>query len=151
MNILQALLGEHAVFYAQFGYLEQILPTEQDLTVIRNLGGMLGEALASHASLENEILFALLEECLGPLPPVMVMRMEHDQIDGGLAAVAQAETAEQARSRLLDTIAAARVHFAKEEQVLFPLAANRLPPEELQRLGAAWAAARNVTLGGPLQ
>ena len=55
---------------------------------------------------------------------------------------------EQARDLLLDTIAIARDHFAKEEQVLFPMAANALPPEELQALGAEWAAARGVTLGG---
>ena len=41
---------------------------------------------------------------------------------------------------------AARSHFQKEEQVLFPMARRLLGDEELTRLGSAWAEARRVTI-----
>ncbi len=148
MNILHALLGEHGVFYAQFRFLEEALPEETDLAIIHRLGAMLDAALQSHATLENEGLFTRLEERMGVVPPVMVMRSEHDQIGENMTALTHTRDVDQARDLLLDTIAIARDHFAKEEQVLFPMAANMLPADELQALGAEWAAARGVALGG---
>lgn len=148
MDILQALLGEHGLFYAQFAFLETALTATEDVATLHQLGAMLDAALRTHAALENELLFTRLEERAGPIPPVVVMRMEHDQIERNLDLLLQTPEAAAARSLLLETIALAREHFAKEERVLFPMAANFLPPEEREALGEAWAVRRQVTLGG---
>ncbi len=45
-----------------------------------------------------------------------------------------------------EALSAARSHFQKEEQVLFPMAQRLLGDEALTRLGRAWAEARRVTI-----
>jgi hemerythrin-like domain-containing protein len=40
----------------------------------------------------------------------------------------------------------ARAHFAKEEQVLFPLAGQMLEAGKLAQLGAKWAERRKVSI-----
>ena len=144
MNILKALLGEHAVFYAQFSHLERTLPGMEEAGLIRAQGALLAAGLASHAALENELLFDLLEARQGQMGPVTVMRMEHQQIETQLQALAAEGAAAPARERLLDVLRQARDHFAKEEQVLFPMAANILTQAELRAAGARWAERRQV-------
>lgn len=56
MKVTDALLGEHAVFYAQFDYLEKTIPPAKDLALVKSQGAMLTAALASHAHLEDELL-----------------------------------------------------------------------------------------------
>jgi hemerythrin-like domain-containing protein len=46
----------------------------------------------------------------------------------------------------MHTITLARQHFAKEEQVLFPMAQQVLDDQELFELGAQWAKGRKVLL-----
>lgn len=149
MNILQALLGEHGAFYAQFTHLEQHLAEIQDLDTIHELGKMLAAALATHAGLENELLFTRIESQMGPIGPLMVMRMEHDQIESLLEELPRLDQVAAARQTLTQAIAIARQHFAKEEQVLFPMAAQNLPTADLEQLGAAWGERRKVTLALP--
>jgi|Deesub1362A_J573_1020465.scaffolds.fasta_scaffold04198_2 iron-sulfur cluster repair protein YtfE (RIC family) len=144
MNILKALLGEHGVFYAQFAHLEQSLPQAQEAGVVKAQGALLAAGLASHAALENEVLFAMLEARQGKMGPVTVMRMEHQEIEALLQGVQEAEGLERARDGLLEALRLAREHFAKEEQVLFPMAANMLSPSELREAGDRWAERRKV-------
>lgn len=147
MDILQALLGEHGIFYAQFAFLEAEVTDIEEVATLHQLSAMLGAALSTHAALENELLFARLEERVGTIPPIVVMRMEHDQIEHNLNLLPQTRERKEVRTLLLETIALAREHFAKEEQVLFPMAANLLPLEDREALGRAWAIRRQVTLG----
>ena len=144
MKITDALLGEHAVFYAQFTYLEDTLPQTEDLTVIKKHGSMLAAALASHAQLEEELLFQKLEPQIGPGGPLAVMRMEHNQIEEYLAQLPDQKTLEQTRAVMFETIHTAREHFAKEEQILYPLAVRILGTERLSELGEQWAGQRKV-------
>jgi len=144
MKITDALLGEHAVFYAQFSYLENSLPQLDDLAIIKKHGGMLGAALASHAHLEEELLFQKLEPHIGPGGPLAVMRMEHNQIENNLSQLPDQETLEQTRAVMFETIHTARGHFAKEEQILYPLAVRILGTERLSELGEQWAGQRKV-------
>ena len=144
MKITDALLGEHAVFYAQFTYLEDTLPQTEDLAVIIKHGSMLAAALASHAQLEEELLFQKLEPKIGPGGPLAVMRMEHHQIEEYLAQLPDQKTLEQTRAVMFETIHTAREHFAKEEQILYPLAVRILGTERLSELGEQWAGQRKV-------
>jgi iron-sulfur cluster repair protein YtfE (RIC family) len=147
MQILEALLGEHGTFYAQLEHLEQVVPRATILAQVQSPVAMFTAALATHARMEDELLFTTLEPYLGvQMGPLAVMRMEHDQIDNILARVAEARDLAQARSLVLQVMQVARDHFAKEEQVLFPMAKRALDGNTLTQLGGKWAERRNVAI-----
>ena len=147
MTLTDALLGEHGVFYAQFAHLERTLPEVEDLGQVQVQGAMLASALASHARLENELLFDALVPHIGAEGgPVAVMRAEHDQIEGGLSRLPGLADQEEARNLLLEVLRVARDHFAKEEQILYPMAQRALGREGLTQLGSQWAQSRAVTV-----
>jgi len=146
MRITEALLGEHGVFYAQFDHLEQAVPAAETLAQVQNQTALLAAGLGPHANLENDLLFAALEPHLGPMGPLAVMRMEHDEIEGTLARVQEVKDLAGAQHLALHAIQVARDHFAKEEQVLFPMAQQVLSAEALAQLGAQWAEQRQVRL-----
>ena len=163
MKITDALLGEHGVFYAQFQLMAKSIDGA-DLEVIKTLGAMLASALAPHAQIENDILFPAIEQIMGEGGPTHVMRIEHEQIEGklqeleelkgtheeiegALRRLPETQSADEARRLVRDVIQAAREHFAKEEHILFPMAAQMLDERTLARLGDDWAERRNVALG----
>ena len=101
---------------------------------------LLAAGLVSHARLEEELLFGPLQRYLDPQSgPLAVMKLEHEQIEALLEQIQSVEDAEQARSLATRLHAIAREHFAKEEQILFPMAENLVGEDELLRLGAEWA------------
>jgi len=73
---------------------------------------------------------------------VAVMREEHLDIEASLARALETGDVDEARDLLLHVIDVARPHFAKEEDVLFPLAERALAEETLLRLGERWAERR---------
>jgi len=81
MILTEALLGEHAVFYAQFDHLVQTVPGVGDLTIIQAQTALIASALATHAQLEEDLLFKALDPHLGEMGPLAVMRMEHQEIE----------------------------------------------------------------------
>jgi hemerythrin-like domain-containing protein len=114
---------------------------------VREQAGLLAAALAPHARLENDLLFAPVEEVAPErAAPITVMREEHDQIEGMLAEIGQGAEPRRAVELLGEAIALAREHFEKEESVAFPLAEETLGADRLRELGAAWAAERSVLL-----
>ncbi|QLQ06698.1 MAG: hemerythrin domain-containing protein [Anaerolineae bacterium] len=74
------------------------------------------------------------------------MRMEHDQIEGLLDRIPAAADLRQAQSLLQQTLQVSRVHFSKEEQILFPLAEQVLDEDRLAELAVQWADRRRVTI-----
>jgi len=147
MKITDAFLGEHGVFYAQFDHLEALLASSPDGVCVQEQAGLLAAALAPHAQLENDLLFAAVEQAAPErAAPIAVMREEHDQIEGMMAEIAQGVAPRRAVELLGEAIALAREHFEKEESVAFPLAEETLGAERLRELGAAWAAQRSVLL-----
>jgi iron-sulfur cluster repair protein YtfE (RIC family) len=142
VNITDAFLGEHAMLYTQFEHIEEAAPVAGTLTVVQSLAASLTATLAGHAYLEDELLFS----ALGPIGPVAVMRMEHDQIEGLLDQISVTQDLRQAQGLLQQALQVARSHFAKEEQVLFPLAEQMLDQSVLVDLAAQWAERRGVTL-----
>ena len=146
MKLTDALRGEHGVFYAQFDYLEQAIPAAEDLASLKALTAMLASALATHAKLEEELLFQALDPYVGELGPLAVMRAEHEQVEGGLSEIPGLTDLAEAQQRLLYVVEIARQHFAKEEQILFNLAPESLGDEMLGDLGAEWAKRRGVMI-----
>lgn len=162
MKITDALKGEHGVFYAQFQFIENAL-ADANLSTLQFLGAMLAAALEPHAQIEDESLFPAVEAQIGEAGPTQVMRMEHaeiesklgqlaelkgmhNNIEGALAKLPKLDDAQQARHLLKDTLFLAREHFAKEEQVLFPMADQMLDAQTQDLLGMDWAERRGVVL-----
>ncbi len=165
MKITDALKGEHGVFYAQFELLEEVI-APATLPVLKAQGAVLAARLAPHAQIENELLFPALEEQLGTHGPTAAFRAEHDaidsaferlqqlrelnrdhaQIDADLARLPQTPSLAEARDLIDEVVHAAREHFAKEEQMLFPMAEQVLSERTLEELGAEWARRRSVVL-----
>jgi hemerythrin-like domain-containing protein len=143
MNLIDALLGEHAVLYALFEDLEDRVDSAS-LDEVRAACGPVTAGLLSHAHLEDELLFPALERALGEAGPLVVMRSEHQEIDRLLARAAVAAERATACGDIWAALELARDHFAKEEAVLFPMARDALDEAELGRLGAQWARLRSV-------
>ncbi|MFV1859340.1 MAG: hemerythrin domain-containing protein [Anaerolineales bacterium] len=146
MNLTDALRGEHGVFYAQFTHLEQTVPSVEELAVLKSQAAMLAAALATHAQLEEELLFRALDPHLGEGGPLSMMRAEHEEIEQALAQIPGLVDLAETQRRVLHVVEFARQHFAKEEQVLFRLAAQSLGDEMLRDLGAKWAERRGVMI-----
>jgi iron-sulfur cluster repair protein YtfE (RIC family) len=146
MKITDAFLGEHAVFYAQLDHLDGSIPGANSLAQVKSQGAMLAAALVGHAHLEEELLFTALERHIGPMGPLAVMRMEHDEIESALARLPKIQNLAEAQSLLLHAIQVARDHFAKEEQVLYPIAEQVLDTDTRTRLGRQWAERREVVI-----
>lgn len=144
MKITDAFLAEHAMLYAQFDYLQQATPAAANLAVVHSQAATMTATLASHAHLEDELLFTALDAQMGPMGPVAVMRMEHDQIEALLEQVLAAQDLAAAQRLMQQTLQLARIHFAKEEQVLFPMAQQVLDERTLTQLAGQWAQRRGV-------
>lgn len=150
MKITDALCGEHAVLYSMFDYLEQLL--KDNPPAAPALSAMVSAAVVSHAHLEDELLFTALEPYLGGMGPLQMMRLEHSEIEHLLEVLLpQAKDAGHAARLMLQAIKTARLHFNKEEQVLFVMAQHTLGADELARLGQRWAGQRGVILSGDLE
>jgi regulator of cell morphogenesis and NO signaling len=148
MKITDAMCGEHGPLYALLRHCEESAPRWEHADLI--LGARcLEAALLSHAEVEDALLFAAVETRMPPQGPVAVMRAEHDEIDRALHELRTSADEATARRLLLHAAATARDHFAKEEQVLFPLAEQLLGAGELERLGAIWAERRGVAIVRP--
>ncbi len=146
MKLTDALRGEHGVFYAQFAHLEQAVPAVDDLAVLKSQAEMLASALATHAKLEEELLFRALDPHIGEMGPLAMMRAEHEQIEEALAQIPGFADLAETQQQLLRVVEVARQHFAKEEQILFKLSSESLGDEMLRDLGGKWAERRGVMI-----
>ena len=136
IKITDALVGEHGPLYAQLDRLA--LVTEGSVDAIRSCSELLAAGLASHAQLEDTLLFAALEQRTGRDSLLEGMYEDHEQVDALLTELAGVDDAGQARSLATRLVALARNHFAKEEKAVFPLAEQVLGEDELVRLGEEW-------------
>ncbi len=141
ITITEALLGEHGVIYPQLAHLEQV--AFDSPAGVRVQAALLAAGLATHAQTEDDLLFVPLEEHLGPNGgPLAVMRMEHEQVEGTLAELQQIDDVGEAKALAARLASIAREHFAKEEQVLFPMAQQVLGEDRLHQLGEEWVRRR---------
>lgn len=146
MRVTDALLGEHAVFYALFDQVEAVASSAGAVTQVEAATAVLSVVVGSHAALEDELLFAALESRIGKEGPLLVMRAEHEEMERALEKIEDARDLEQAAGYIHEALRVARDHFRKEEKVLFPMAEQMLDEPTLVRLGEIWADARHVTV-----
>lgn len=147
MKITDALLGEHGAFYAQFDRLEETIPHTTSVGEVREQAALLAAALVSHAQLEDTLLFERMRAAGGDEGLLSTMEAEHTEIAGLLTRAQGSQDVSVAREELLEAVTLARDHFAKEEQIAFPLAESLLGAAGLTALGARWSARREVFLG----
>jgi hemerythrin-like domain-containing protein len=102
------------------------------------------QELDPHSEREERVLFRMMEQYMGiGTGPVAVMEYEHDQAKGYIEAYMEAaekceNLTEQEMAYNAGLIKNAYYilteHFAKEENVLFPMAENLLSKEEKEEL-----------------
>jgi hemerythrin-like domain-containing protein len=147
VKLTDALIGEHGAFYTLFDGIEEIATRESAVAIILGTTAVLQAMVESHAALEDELLFTALEPHLGKHDgPLAIMRAEHEEMKRLVLQIEEAIDCDEAILLVKEALSAARRHFQKEEQVLFPMARSLLGDEELTRLGSAWAEARRVTI-----
>ena len=147
MKLTDALIGEHGAFYTLFDEIEEIATRESATAIILGATAVLEAMVDAHATLEDELLFVALEPHLGKHDgPLAIMRAEHEELERLLSQIEDAVDGDEAILLVEEALSAARRHFQKEEQVLFPMAQRLLGDKELIRLGSAWAEARRVTI-----
>lgn len=140
-TITDALLGEHGVIYALLEHLTSRPFASAEEARIQ--AAELAAGLATHARIEDDLLFVALEAELGPNGgPLAVMRAEHAEVEATLERLTQVEDVQEAEALAGRLVTVAREHFEKEEQVLFPMAEQLLGEEALRSLGEQWAAQR---------
>lgn len=154
-DIVDGLLGEHAVFYHLFDVIETRLDgaagggpgpdpdADPGPEGVRALGEVLAALLKRHAQLEEELLFERVEQALGGRAPLDPLRNQHDDIETTLGA-ALARSGEETAWMLREAIAVCMDHFMQEETQVFPIARDVLDEAALREIGAAWAKAREV-------
>jgi hemerythrin-like domain-containing protein len=142
MKITDAFMGEHAVLYAQLDHLDKAVPATRTAAEVKALAAMLEAALASHAKLEDELLFDGLQPGLAQMGKLEKVQHEHDGICQGLIQVRVARTRAEAQQRLLAVVQMAREEFELEERVLFRIAEDTMRAETLEKLGKSWARKR---------
>lgn len=147
--LLDALRGEHAVLRLLLtGVSRQI--HEHKGRDLQAAFALLEDSLASHARIEDELLFdRLLTTHLGIASALEAMCEDHRAIRRELGAL-KGLPASAFRERYGRFSEQVFEHFAIEERVLFPLAATHVAAEELTRFGEEWARLRGVDLAsGP--
>jgi len=148
VKITDALLGEHGAFYAQFDRLEETLPHTDSAAEIREQAALLAAALVTHARLEDTLLFDRMRTAGADAGLLDAMEEEHTSIAGLLTRAQGSQNAATAREDLLEAVAQARDHFAKEERFAFPLAESTLGANALAELGGSWSERRDVFIAG---
>lgn len=151
MKITECLNTEHGVFLRQLGVLERLLDEKAPAEAIRAATLTIASAVELHRDVEESLLYTAIRRVFGEdFPPLRVMEAEHREIERcfrGIDARA-AETPDLARA----FIGVLRQHIAKEIQVLFPMAEERLEPGELERLACRcveqYHTVAGVTLAG---
>lgn len=145
-DIVDALLGEHALFYQLFDEIEERIDDVDDVDRLQGWVAVLGSLLERHAEIEDELLFAPLEEQMHGRDPLGPLRNQHRDIEGTVQAMRSVDDSDRLRRRIHALISVARDHFLQEEQQIFPVARDLLDHRARATAGEGWAAARGVDL-----
>lgn len=146
MKITECLGIEHRIFLRQVDRLEETLHQGDAQEQCKAMVRLLAEVLDEHAQIEDDLLFPELEPHLGrQAGPLAVMDMEHREIRRLLSEMA--DPAGDTDYLVAQFIGIVRDHFAKEDQVLFPLAEQVIERSRLEELGHSCPHVQPLTRG----
>lgn len=139
---------DHRDCDARWADVEELLDTE-DIEAARPAWRRYLAGMQRHIAMEEEVLFPAFEEASGIFDagPTAVMRLEHEQIRTLLGEIDETiESGDYERAlEVGDTLLMlTQAHSAKEEEVLYPVAANLLSgnwkelSERLAKYATAW-------------
>lgn len=146
MNLIDALIGEHAVLYSLFDHVEETLTDMSSLDEVKRATVVLGAVIDSHSEVEEEFLLKHLDRYMTPMGSLEVVRSEHDELAAITAAIAESTDKDAAIAKLSQALQLCRHHFSKEEHVLFPIIRRSFDESTLIELGEEWAEKRVVIL-----
>ncbi len=135
MKVTECLNTEHGVFLTQLSVLERLLSDSAGPAELAAATRTLAQAVENHRRAEESVFYPALRRVFGDdFPPLAVMEEEHREIERCIQGVLRGgpETARYARG----FVEVLRGHIAKEIEVLFPMAEQRIPADELERLAA---------------
>ncbi|HEY5912887.1 MAG TPA: hemerythrin domain-containing protein [Verrucomicrobiae bacterium] len=138
MKITEALLAEHMVFHNMFDHIEATAAKLKSLGEVKAVAAVMEEMLKAHSDTEDELFLGPLEHCFEQIGQRDAFIEEHQEMDGNLQLVQQANRLKEAQQLLLAAVAHSRRHFDREERVVFPLAESVLKAQTLDDLGKAW-------------
>lgn len=144
MKITDALLGEHAMLYALFNEIERQFSKDRSIQELQILVDVLENQLGTHSEIEDNHLFPALMTTLGAPDSLVVMTTEHEEIGKCLAAAKNETDIDRLKSQIYELINLAKIHFQKEELVLFAVVQETLNEEQQLALGSVWGIERGV-------
>ena len=129
--------------------LAERLDSTDDAEELRDLYRQIVDALRAHESIENQILFPAYREMIaaeGGTSTLDERLGEHDEMNSLLAEMSELESdcfafIKRGSALLLEI----EGHFAREEESVFAPMRDRIPAEELLRLGEQAMTVKNAT------
>ncbi len=145
MDIVTALLGEHAALYALFDY-ARTQSAVWSACEIHQMARTIESVMSPHARFEDEFLFDRLSVSNAGLQKTLAaMREEHKHLGALLADLRRAKNPpDELRAKLLHLVDTATEHNQVEERVLFDVARHHLAPSVIEDLGLQWARLRGL-------
>jgi hemerythrin-like domain-containing protein len=144
MKITEILMAEHAVFHNLFDHIEAAVPRLETLGEVKLLAALVDRVMAPHSKTEDDLFIEPLEHCFEQIGQNETFHAEHRRIEEMLALAQKARMLKDAKSILLNAIAASREHFDKEERIVFPMAERVLKAKTLSELGKEWLRKRDA-------
>lgn len=143
MNVIHALLGEHAVLNAGLDHVGRTSDGLLRLDELRAQFELLAAGFREYARLRRDLVSAPLASRVKYDP---ITNDGHELIDSLLTHLAGKDDLPEARGLLASTISALRGHLRSAERTLFSAALRELSDAELAQLGADWARRRGVRI-----
>jgi len=143
MNVIDALLGEHGVFYAQIDQLEPMIEGCDSLERLKGLASVFASGFAAHAELEEALVFEPLRARVGAGGDIC---REHEVISELASRIELGKSPTGVGAMFMRALQAVKRHLKDEEGALFPGVRQALDEGELTDLGGRWAAARQVSV-----
>lgn len=133
-----ALIEDHQALCALFTKIEELLPSLNRTTAVKELARQVEGLLRKHAAAEEDLVLLALAAKPEHQSAADAFYQEHQEIDGRLVKVSTTLDFAQARQLLQEAIARSRQHFQYEESFLFPLLERVSERETLFKLGRLW-------------
>jgi regulator of cell morphogenesis and NO signaling len=131
---IELLTRQHQDVLTQMAAVEAAIPTAGGAPKLAAFVTFLEHEVAEHFKIEEQALFPILARHLSMTQgPLAVMNSEHDafrELLKSLAGAVRSGDLAQQAAHAQEVIHLLRAHIAKEDQVLFPLAAQLLNDEE---------------------